>query len=130
MSKRNIELLYGVAYKSLFRIDGKLSYDRIAEALIRLCEVLKATDNDEFIWDGIGEFNECTLGDLIVGAYWHYTEWHAGQWSLGYRALSALGGIFSPGLSSIEDEKDGGSYGAYEQLNKMAEEATKHEQHA
>lgn len=121
MSKANIERLFGVINKSLFRIDGTLPYDRVTEAIIKLCEVIKDTETDEFIWSEVGEFGDCCLGDLIMGAFWHYVEWHAGQWSDGYRALSILGTIFDPGMTSIESEDN---KQAYEMLNEMAEKET------
>lgn len=79
MSQRNIERFYNVAYNSLFTINGTLSYDRVTDCLIKLANELSATDTDEEdVWT-CGEFNEAALADLIVGAYWHYTEWHGGQ---------------------------------------------------
>jgi hypothetical protein len=112
---RRIELLFNAISRSLFRIDGKLSYERATEGFIRLCGALKDAETDEYIWS-LGEFGECTLGDLIVGAYWHYTEWHSGQSSQSYGALSALGTIFSPGMGGIEPDNC-----AYQQLEVMAD---------
>ena len=122
--RHNIERLYNVIDCSLFRINGSLDYDRITDAIISLANTVHNYDGDtENIWYTIGEGGECSLGDLIVGAYWHYTEWHGGQWSKGYQALSALGQVFNPGMTSIESEiaDESPAVAAYEQLNSMAQ---------
>ena len=103
MNYRNIERLYNCIHASLFTIMGNLDYDRITDAIILLCETLSNTDTDESVWS-IGEFCEASLGDFIVGAYWFYSDHHGGQASKEYQALSALGGIFSPGMSELEPD--------------------------
>ena len=117
MSAKNIERLHALICRALFRINSPLDYDRTTDAIIRLCEVIQDTETDETTW-WIGE-DECALADLIPGAFWHYTEWHAGQYSKGYRALSALGQIFSPGMSCLE--RDSAEYDAYQALEQMAQ---------
>ena len=114
MSEQNIKRYFNAIDKSLFFIDGNLSYDRITIALTKLANEVHSTEADEFIWS-IGEYGNCDLSDLIIGAYWHYTEWHGGQWSEGYAALSALGHVFSPNMSMPEND----NY-AYQALNNMA----------
>jgi len=116
----NIERLYKVIDSSVFTVTGTLDYDRVTDAIIELANAVHSYDFDPDsdgyeIWD-IGEFGACSLSEFIVGAYWHYSEWHAGQWSNGYAALSALGQVFSPGMSSSEDDNE-----AYTGLNAMAE---------
>jgi hypothetical protein len=107
---KNINRVFNVIDNSLFRITGNLDYWRLTDAIIRLSELIRDYDGDtEDIWY-IGEYGECCLSDLIVGAYWHYTEWHGGQSSQGYRALSALGQIFDPGMSSPDDEQENAAY--------------------
>jgi hypothetical protein len=107
-SLHSIERLHRVIDRSLFYIDGNLDYDRITDAIITLSNAVNAYDGDsEHMWNTIGEFSPASLPDLIVGAYWHYSEWHNGQWSKGYEALSALGDVFSPNeayvaLNSVE----------------------------
>lgn len=71
------------------------------------------------VWH-IGESYEFDLSALIVGAYWHYTEWHGGQSSLEYRTLSALGQIFKPGMTTGPEE--GGELYAYEALEDLAKQ--------
>ena len=57
---------------------------------------------------------------MIVGAYWHYSEWHGGQTSDGYAALCALGKIFRPGMTGPEEGNM-----TYQMLEEMAETESK-----
>ena len=118
MNTKNIERLHTLICRALFRINSPLDYDRTTDAIIRLCEVIQDTETDETTW-WIGE-DECSLADLIPAAYWHYTEWHAGQYSKGYRALSALGQIFSPGMTD-GPEPETAEHDAYQALEQMAQ---------
>jgi len=111
----HINALFNVVDHNLATINGTMDYDRITDALIALANAVHNDDElSEDIWY-IGEFGEFCLADLITGAYWHYTEWHGGQWSKGYAALSALGQVFNPGMSSVEDDNS-----AYILLNDLA----------
>jgi hypothetical protein len=96
---RNIERLFNVANRALFRLDSTLSYQRTLEAIERLSQEVLDTETDEDVWY-IGEFGDCTLDSLIVGAYWFLTDYHAGMHSLEYRVLSRLGEVFNPGMTS------------------------------
>lgn len=118
-SIRNINRLYGVAYNSIFTINGRLSYDRVTDCLIKLADMLAETETEEFTFQEIGEYSEADLGALIVGAFWHYTEYHKGQDSKEYAALSSLGRIFSPGMEQ-GPEKGTGEYSVYEMLHQLA----------
>jgi hypothetical protein len=88
-----------IATSDIFRLDGK-PID-LPQALLDLCEAVEDidhTDDDtEHMWGTIGEHTEAPLGDMIAGAFWTLTGWHAGQSSPEYAALSALGQIYSPG---------------------------------
>lgn len=84
----------------------------LAAALQNLGNAVADNETDEFTWS-LGEFSECTLGDLIVGAYWCLTEWHGGQSSPEYAAMCALGRVFSPGRTS-GPEPDSGEADAYD----------------
>jgi len=119
MEYRNIERLYNVAYRSIFTINGTLPYSRVTDCLIRLVDMVRETETEEFTLQTIGEFNEACLSDLIIGAFWHYTERHGGQSSKGYAALSSLGGIYWPNMET-GPEPDTGENCAYEMLNLMA----------
>lgn len=101
---------------SIFRANGP-SID-LCNALIELCNCIN--NEEETDWS-IGEFTEASLDSLIVGAYWSLTEWHGGQESIEYAALSALGGIFNPGMGSAPDEDDN-VYTAYSLINAHFEE--------
>jgi hypothetical protein len=99
---------------SLFRRNGE-RIDLCSE-LIALVDAIKAEPDDDDSWLYYGEGGECCLSDFIPGAYWALTEWHDGQFSDSYRAMCALGSIFSPGMSSL----DGANYGekaAYDAVN-------------
>ena len=118
----NIERIYNVIDNSLFMTTGELDYDRITDAIIKLAnsvdDYFEGPNAPKFegyeVWD-IGENSGgCTLSELIVGAYWHYTEWHNGQWSKGYAALSALGQVFNPGMTM--PERDNEAYVALEAM--------------
>ena len=91
----------------------------LPEALIALCDAINREDETD--WN-MGEFEEAPLSDLIPGAYWSLTEWHAGQYDITYAALSELGTIFSPGMGGppCEDE-GGGELAAYELCNQWFE---------
>ena len=115
----SINRIYRAIDAAVFCTNGNLDYDRVTDAVIVLANSVHdfpMSDDGYEVWD-IGEFGSCCLSDFIIGAYWHYTEWHAGQWSNGYAALSALGQVFSPGMSSVETDNP-----AYEMLNTMAEQ--------
>ncbi len=125
-NNRNIKRYLRVIDRSLFTIHGKLNYDRITDAIAKLAREVDRfyetnPNADESVWY-LKEGEECYLADLIVGAYWHYSEWHfgiwhGGQWSREYTALSALGNIFSPGISGPEDDNP-----AYQQLESFAKQ--------
>jgi hypothetical protein len=111
-----IETAYNAIIQSeVFRTDGP-SID-LPEALIALGNAVAENETDETTW-ALGEYSEACLGDLIVGAYWILTEWHAGQSSPEYAALCALGRVFSPGMTGPPDLDDpdncGGEATAYE----------------
>ena len=94
----------------VFRLNGhKIN---LPESIIALCDAINASETDENIWT-LGEFAECTLGDMIVAAHWAFSEWHAGQWSDSYRALCSTGSIFSPGMTS-GPEPDSPEHYAYD----------------
>ena len=116
---KNIERLYSVIDNSVFTINGKLSYNRIMDAVLLLCDAIEAdSSKDESIWY-IGDCKTACLADFIVGAYWHFTEWHEGQDSKSYLCLCALGGIFTPNMAMLDPENCG-EYSTYEQLDALA----------
>lgn len=117
-SIRNLHRLYNVSYNSISTINGRLSYDRVTDCLISLAEMVQETETGEFTLTDIGEGNEFCLADLIVGAYWHYTEYHGGQSSKGYKALSELSVIYWPNMET-GPAPDSGEQNAYEMLRRL-----------
>ena len=112
----HINALFKVVNHNLATINGTMDYDRITDTLTALANAIHSLpDSDIVDWD-IGEFGEFCLDDLIIGAYWHYSEWHNGQWSKSYAALSALGRVFNPGMTYPEPDNS-----AYILLNDLAE---------
>jgi len=116
MSKRNIERLFNVVSRALFRIDSNMSYSRTLVALERLAEEVHSTDTDESIWY-LGE-SEVPLTDILVGAYWFLVDYHGGQGSDEYRVSCVIGKVYSPGIESGPTEGTGESdtYSALEDL--------------
>ena len=128
MSIKNVKRIYNVIQNSLFMTTGNLSYDRLTDAVIMLCEQIQSVDDEsEELWY-IGGMSHAALGDFIAGAYWHFTEWHDGQYSKSYQALCALGNIFTPSIiftpsvMVCEDDYDCcGENDTYTLLNDMAD---------
>lgn len=111
-----------IMQSDVFRLDGK-PID-LPDALARLARAVHGADDlDEFVWSSLGEHTEAALGDLIVGAYWALSEWHAGQSSPEYAALCALGEVFKPGCTGPPEEGDESpEAAAYELIGKWFEE--------
>jgi len=110
-----IVLAYNVIMRSaVFRTDGK-PID-LPRALSLLARAVHGRETDESIWSCLGEHTEAPLGDLIIGAYWALTEWHAGQFSPEYAALCELGKVFPPGRTS-GPEPGSGEAVAYEMID-------------
>lgn len=111
--KPPVELAFERIIKSsLFRLDGP-QID-LCESLIELCEAINREDKTN--WN-LGEFDDCTLADLLIGAYWSLTEWHWGQWSPEYAALCAIGSIFSPGMSCSPTSEEEPEFYPYQACN-------------
>ena len=115
---QDIMAIYTPIERALFYTDGALDYAGITQATIDLANALHGFTGDDEDWI----YTE--LPDFIVSAYWHYTEWHAGQDSDSYAALCALGQIFNPGMSTPPESVDGdeeSEYAIYSVLNELAE---------
>ena len=95
---------------SLFRLDGR-EID-LCNSLIDLCNAIE--DEEETDWN-LGECLECDLASLLIGAYWALTEWHGGQWSNEYAALSSIGSIYSPNYAN-GPEPESSEESAYEMI--------------
>lgn len=104
-------------------INPVFKYDDLAEQFIILCEQINTfidsnPEESEEIWY-IGENCYSLLADMLVAAYWHYSEWHGGQYSEAYAAYCAIGSIYSPNMS-CKPEEDDPEYDCYVQLDAMA----------
>lgn len=121
-SIKNINRLYNAVYNTVGTVNGTLSYHSVTSGIIALSEMVASTETYEFTLQEIGEFNEFCLADLIVGAYWHYTENHKGQDSIGYAALSSLSRLYWPNMETGPEE-GAGENSAYEMLNQLLEGA-------
>ena len=115
-TNRNAARYLAVIDHNLGNVNGTMDYFRITECVIKLADYLAENETSEETW-WIGEHGYLSgLSEVVVGAFWHYTEWHGGQSSIGYRALSALGRWYEPNMSSPEPE----NY-TYQLLNDLAE---------
>lgn len=104
MLNRNVTRLHKVIDNSLFMTTGKLDRDRVLQAIVKIVELIGDTDEDtEFVWH-IGECGHATVDSIIVGAYWWLTDNHQGQFSREYEYLSAIGEIFAPNMSTLEQD--------------------------
>ena len=118
----HIDALRKVVTHNISRLNATMDYDRVTDSIIVLANTIANSETDENTWY-LGECDEFTLDSLLVGAYWHYTEWHgraqtSGQSSKGYVALSTLCQVFDPGMSSLDDES--GEKYVYDLLAEMA----------
>jgi len=110
----HIKELHNVLEQAVFNSEPTLDYDDITEGFTLLANLLGT--HDEIDWS-VGECSNASLDDLIVGAYWHYADYHRGQWSTEYAALCALGEIFQPGMDCLGDNA------TYDALGDIADEA-------
>lgn len=100
MSQKNLNQLHHDIVKSIYNVDPVFSYDDIHQKVIDLCNIISEEEETEWMHSEL----DVSLDSLIVGAFWHYTEWHRGQHDITYAALSQLGTIFSPGMTAGCDE--------------------------
>lgn len=111
-------------------MNSEANYTSILGDLVTLCNQVNkyyifCQDNNletENIWY-IGGATECCLSELLVGAYWHLSEWHEGHASLSYEALSALGSIYTPNME-IGPEEDTSEHYIYQRLETMINKST------
>jgi hypothetical protein len=96
----------------------QMTYDEIVDAFIVLgLEIDKCEESTCFS-------DVENLADLIEAGYFHFMDWHAGQWSQEYQALSILGRIFQPGHNQTEPCDEQGLH-FYRQLGLLAEASAK-----
>jgi len=114
-----IEKQFRPIVRNLLTTEVDWPYQDMVEAIRVLAATISATQTDEDVWSIVGEHDYGSLSDLIVGAYWHFYDWHAGQHSNSYAALCALGSIFQPGMTS-GPESDSGEQDVYQALDDLA----------
>lgn len=113
---KTIEEIYNsILGSDLFRLDGE-KIDCLSTRIIALCNAINAFEGETEEWIYLGESGGCYLCDFIAGAYWSFSEWHAGQNSIEYAALCALGSLFSPGMTR-EPEAGEAEWEAYNACN-------------
>lgn len=98
-----IKQSFDIIIKALFRIDATLTYTETILEIEKLCNLIIETETEESVWN-IGEYDEACLSDLISGAFWFFTDYHGGEFSLEYRVFSRLGEIFKPNCSTLEED--------------------------
>lgn len=104
-----IKTLFTAIRDSIMTSAPDYTYEQLHQKFCDLVGLLDRREQpkmEDFIWEMGGESGP-SLGDLIIGAYWHYTEWHDGQDSETYMALSAIGTIYSPGMTSGVEQDTG-----------------------
>lgn len=94
----------------------RAQYIRATNDVTALANSIAGSETSEETW-----WIECgkmgiSLPDLVTGAFWHYTEYHNGQESPGYAALSALGRVYSPGMEAPDPDNE-----IYQALSALAE---------
>ena len=112
----NIYQSHTYIMRHMFQVGSTLDYLSLVCSIGTLADDVHAFEGEtDYLWS-IGECSESSLPDLLVGAYWHLTEWHGGQTSTTYDTMCQIGNVFNPGMSCVEPEND-----AYQMLNEMAE---------
>ena len=117
MLVKNVTRLHKVINNSLFMTTGKLDRDRVLQAIVKMSELICLTDEDTgSVWF-IGECENACVDDIIGGAYWWLTDNHRGQNSCEYEYLSTLGNIFTPNMSTLQE--DSSEHDVYTSLSAM-----------
>ena len=123
-NEKNLAIIKGlynwILSSSLFRTNGH-NFDTIESldfhiALRTICSKIEALEPDCDDWLYFGEGSDCALSDFIVAAYWACVDCHGGQESDTYATMCALGSIFSPSMSSLEDDPESSEKFAYDQI--------------
>ena len=116
MAKSILQELHLHIAKSIMSVEPVFTYAELHEKIIELCNLINKLDDVDWHDEQYGE----TLDSIVVGAFWHYSEWHGGQNDITYSALSQLGTIYSPGMTSGVEEGSG-EESIYQQLEQLAE---------
>jgi hypothetical protein len=88
--------------ESVVKAFNEEDYEKTLKRVIKLADTIYATDTDETVWY-LGEF-DYGLDGILFGTYCYASDYHGGQNSLEYAALSAVGTVFPPGMTSGVEE--------------------------
>jgi|SRR5690606_6037330 len=97
MNSEKTQVMFEKLLVALFRQESELSYYQAVEAIRELAVSVKTDEETE--WE-LGEFEEATLDNLLIGSYWFFVDYHGGQESPEYIAQSAISQVYKPGMSS------------------------------
>lgn len=122
MSLERIKQLHRITETNLFLVTGTLDYSRLIDAIALLADQVHdyddGSDSAEAIWY-LESLHCASIDSILVGAYWHLTEWHAGQSSNTYSALCRIGTVFNPGMTQ-GPEPESSEFDVYNELERMA----------
>ena len=117
-----LKALQAAIEASLFTIHPKFDYARLTDAIGLAARIVADYPGETEDWLYIGESGACSLDSLIVGAYWHFSQWHEGQSSPAYATLCSLGSVFSPGMTN-GPEPQSSEFDVFKALDAMARHA-------
>ena len=119
MKYHNTIRLFNLINRNLFQTIGNLWYTRLVQTFIVFANVVNKEDYEDDFWS-IGEFETADIGSVLEGAYWFFSDYHSGQFSDEYKALCAIGKVFSHGRCSNGVDPDNfGALEVYEELERM-----------
>ena len=124
-NEKNLAIIKGlynwILASSLFRTNGH-NFDTIEHldfhiAVRKICSKLGALETDCDVWLYFGDDSEASgLPDFIAAAYWACADCHGGQESETYATMCALGTIFKPGMTSLNDDPESSEKFAYDRI--------------
>ena len=114
-----IKALHKAIEATLFTIHPVFAYPRLIDAIDLLARLVHdfPGDTEELLY--IGEYSSVSVDNLIIAAYWHFSQWHEGQNSPSYRALCNLGKVFQPGCTS-EPSRGDSEFECFQALDGLA----------
>ncbi len=110
-----LEKIHGLICNTLFTIEPPLTANKLPKAFQTMVKLIQSEPLDSN-WHSIGEFSAATIEDLIVGAYWFYSENYCGQASEEYATMCVIGSIFDPGRTRLGKGTELEVYQALEKL--------------
>ena len=97
--------LFDICNVELFTTDSRMDLSEVIEVLTQLCNLVYAYKGEtENLWS-IGEGNEATVQDMIIGAHWFSSHYSGGQDCPVYALGCATGKIYQSGCET-ENEND------------------------